>query len=204
MHDEGYIKFNSEWIEGPAVSWHKIQTMNQWRQLLFAEGLIGAHPDGIGFGNISVRDNPAREFIITGSMTGSVRELGPDHFTRVTHVDFASNNLTCRGRIIASSESMTHAGFYEASRSINAVIHIHHAGLWNTYLNTLPTTSIDVTYGTPEMAYEIMRLLKVKDRPAKQLVVMGGHEDGVMAYGSSLGHAASTLLNCCNRLFRPE
>ena len=203
MHDEGYIKFNSEWIEAPARAWHKIQTMNDWRQVLYHAGLIGAHPDGIGYGNVSVRDAPNSEFIITGSMTGNIRKLGPEHFTRVIDYNFKANHLTCKGPVTASSESLTHAAFYEASRAINAVIHVHHAGLWNTYRDELPTTSPEVTYGTPEMAYEIIDLLRDKKCPAKQLVIMGGHEDGVLAYGNSLGHAASTLLNCCDRLFRP-
>jgi len=203
MHDEGYIKFKSDWIEAPARAWHKIRAMNEWRQVLYDAGLIGAHPDGIGYGNISVRDTPDSAFIITGSMTGHIRELGPEHFTRVLDYDFEANHLTCKGPIKASSESLTHASFYEASRSISAVIHVHHAGLWHAYRDELPTTSHDVTYGTPEMAYEIISLLRDKECPAKQLVIMGGHEDGVLAYGNSLGHAASTLLNCCDRLFRP-
>ncbi|NNE71291.1 MAG: class II aldolase/adducin family protein [Rhodothermales bacterium] len=201
--DEGYIKFDAEWERGPATPWHKLGTLNRWRRILYDAGLIGALPDGIGFGNISVRDNPPRQFVITGSTTGNVSELRPEHFTRVVDYDFDRNKLWCRGPIIASSESLTHAAFYEAQRTISAVIHVHHAGLWHKYIDRLPTTSKDVTYGTPEMAYEIMGLLRAKDRPAKQLVIMGGHQDGVLAYGQSLGQAASTLLNCCDRMFRP-
>ena len=204
VRDEGTIKFNCEWIDGPAPGWHKIRTLNEWRQLMYEAGLIGAYSDGIGFGNISIRDTPAHEFIITGSATGSLRELDPKHFTRVLDYDFDENRVRCRGPIEASSESLTHASFYEASRAINAVIHIHHNKLWHTYLSKLPTTSPDVAYGTPEMAREVSRLLKENTRPTKQLVIMGGHEDGVMAYGNSLGHAASILLNCCDRMFRPS
>ncbi len=204
VRDEGVIKFECEWIDGPAPGWHKIRTLNEWRQLMYEAGLIGAYSDGIGFGNISIRDTPAREFIITGSATGGLRELGPEHFTRVLNYDFDANRVRCKGPIQASSESLTHASFYQASRAINAVIHIHHGELWRTYLNELPTTSPDVAYGTPEMAREVSRLLKDNTRPTKQLVVMGGHEEGVMAYGNSLGHAASLLLNCCDRMFRPS
>ena len=204
VRDEGTIKFECEWIDGSAPGWHKIRTLNDWRQLMYEAGLIGAYNDGIGFGNISIRDIPGHEFIITGSATGSLRELGPEHFTRVLDYDFNNNRVRCKGPIQASSESLTHASFYEASRSINAVIHIHHGGLWRMYVNKLPTTSPDVDYGTPEMAREVSRLLKENIRPTKQLVVMGGHEDGVMAYGNSLGHAASILLNCCDRMFRPS
>jgi ribulose-5-phosphate 4-epimerase/fuculose-1-phosphate aldolase len=204
MRDEGVIKFECEWIKAPAPGWHKIQTLNEWRQLMHDAGLIGVYSDGIGFGNISIRDTPPGEFIITGSATGSIGALGPEHYTRVVDYDFDQNRVRCKGPIRASSESLTHASFYEASRSINAVIHIHHKDLWNTYINKLPTTSPEVAYGTPAMAREVSRLLRDVARPAKQLVIMGGHDEGVMAYGNSLGHAASILLNCCNRMFRPS
>jgi ribulose-5-phosphate 4-epimerase/fuculose-1-phosphate aldolase len=202
IRDEGVIKFNCEWIEGPAPGWYKIRTLNEWRQLMHKAGLIGVYSDGIGYGNISIRDTPAGEFIITGSATGNLVELRPEHFTRVISCNFDENLVRCRGPIRASSESLTHAAFYEASRSINAVIHVHHAELWRTYLDKLPTTSRDITYGTPEMAHEVFRLLKESVNPAKQLVVMGGHQEGIIAYGSSLGHAASILLNCCDGMLR--
>lgn len=207
MIDEGYIKFNAHWHEDPPPSWHKIRALNEYRQVLYDHGLIGALPDGIGFGNISVRDEPSARFLITGSTTGNHPELSPNHFTAVTSYDFEANSLTCKGPITASSESLTHAAFYEASRSIGAVIHVHHAGLWNSWLDRLPTTSIHVTYGTPEMAYEVIRLVREAQRstrPGKPLVIMGGHEDGVLAYGPTLGQATATLLTCCDQLFRPE
>ena len=191
------------WTEASAPPWHKLQALCEWRQLLHEAGLIGMYEDGIGFGNISVRDTPADEFIITGTATGGVPQLSPQHFTRVVDYDLEGNSITCRGPVKASSESLTHAAFYEASRSIQAVIHIHHRYLWDTYLNVLPTTSKEVTYGTPEMAAEVGRLLSLNaGQSGKQLVVMGGHDEGVMVYGSSLSQAASILLNCCDRIFR--
>ncbi len=204
MRDEGVIKFACKWIDGPPPGGHKLRALNEWRQLLYGQGLIGAYADGIGYGNISVRDTPSRQFIITGSGTGGLERLTSQHFTCVLDYDLEGNYVQCKGPIQASSETLTHASFYEASRSINAVIHVHHDVLWQTYRNKLPTTSSQVAYGTPEMAREVSRLLKDSDRPAKQLVIMGGHEEGVMAYGSSLGHAASILLNCCDRMFRPS
>lgn len=200
--DEGYIKFDCEWIEGAAPPWHKLSALNDWRQLMHKAGLIGMYPDGIGFGNISVRDVPLNEFIITGTATGAEPSLTRNHFTRVIDYNLDENRVTCRGPIRASSESLTHAAFYESSHSIKAVIHIHHRYLWDTYLDKLPTTSRDVAYGTPEMAYEVRRLLSLRNPRNKQLVIMGGHEEGVMAYGASISQAASILLNCCDSLFR--
>lgn len=203
MQDEGYIKFDCDWTKGPAPPWYEVESLNRWRTILVDAGLIGMLPDGIGFGNISARSTPAREFVITGSMTGGTRDLSPEQFTRVVDYDFKENRVSCRGPIIASSESLTHASLYEASRSINAVIHVHHAGLWHRYRNRLPTTDAAATYGSPEMAAEVIRLIRSQDQPRKQLIIMGGHEDGVLAYGIDLGQAAATLLTCCDRLFRP-
>ena len=176
--------------------------MCEWRKLLYDAGLIGAYRDGTGCGNVSIRDTPAHQLIITGSGTGAIRNLRPTHFTRVTDFDFAQNWVQCVGPIEASSESLTHASFYDAARAINAVIHIHHRGLWSDYVGKLPTTSGDTAYGTPEMAFEVSELLRQHPQPAKQIIVMGGHEEGVFAYGNSLGHAASILLNCCDHIFR--
>ncbi len=203
MYDEGYIKYQYDWIEAPARGWHKIRALSEWRQLMFEAGLIGAYDGEIGFGNISIRDTPAKEFIITGATTGNLKNLGPEHFTRVIDYDFGANHLTCKGPIRASSESLTHAAVYEASRAINAVIHIHNADMWHKYKDVLPTTSPEIPYGTPDMAFEVNRLVRESVRPAKQLIIMGGHEEGVLAYGDSLGKAASVLLNCCDRMFRP-
>ena len=97
MHDEGYIKFESDWTEGPSPSWYKISALAQWRQRLHEAGLIGAHTDGVGFGNISVRDSPPSQFLITGTTTGHIKELGPEHFTRIVKYDFDRNRVSCLG-----------------------------------------------------------------------------------------------------------
>lgn len=44
------------------------------------------------------------------------------------------------------------------------------------------------------MAREAPRLLKENAWPTNQLVVMGGHKEGVMAYGTSLGGRRSAEL----------
>jgi len=54
------------------------------------------------------------------------------------------------------------------------------------------TTGKDATYGTPEMAYEITRL--IKNNPFKNLIIMAGHEEGIISYGRSLKGAADEIL----------
>jgi ribulose-5-phosphate 4-epimerase/fuculose-1-phosphate aldolase len=195
MRDEGYIKFECDCEAEHPPSWHEVRALNMWRERLFDLGLIGAYPDGVGFGNVSVRCTNPTEFIITASGTGAIRKLKRSHYTRVVGYDLSANYVDCRGPAKPSSESLTHAAFYDASHTIQAVIHVHHAEFWNRFVDELPTTSRDVTYGTPEMAIEISRLLSEQVHHEKQICVMGGHEDGIMAYGDSISHAASVLLS---------
>jgi ribulose-5-phosphate 4-epimerase/fuculose-1-phosphate aldolase len=195
MLDEGYVKFMSRWIAADPLPAEAIADLKRWRDRLRANGLIGVYPDGVGFGNVSVRssDNP-EHFIITGTQTGEVLELEPRHVTTVIEVDIDRNSLTCAGPIEASSESMTHAAFYRCDRSIGAVIHVHHLPTWNALRDHVSTTRADVPYGTPEMAREIGRLYHQSDLRREGIVIMAGHREGIIAFGKDLDEAGSILM----------
>ena len=60
---------------------------------------------------------------------------------------------------------------------------MHTDGLWATLLDRAPATSKSVAYGTPEMAYEIMRLFKGTDLRSRKILVMAGHEGGIATFG---------------------
>jgi len=190
-YDEGYIKFNLEWKEQsfdfPVPLFHSIQT---WRQKLFDLNLIGAYPNGIGFGNLSIRYHQ-NQFIITGSATGNFKQLTKRHYALVKNFDLDKNTLCAIGATKASSESLSHAAIYQANQEVNAVIHIHHQKFWEKYIHKLPTTPQNVAFGTPEMAYEISKLVKQE----KGIIIMGGHAEGIMAYGKSLNEAGKIVLN---------
>ncbi len=112
MKDEGYIKFNCTWIKEKLPDKTIIAELNTWRQKLYDQQLIGAYPDGVGYGNISMRpENSA--FLITGIATGNIEQLTSKHYTRVTSFDVTSNAITCQEPIKASSESLTHAIIYD-------------------------------------------------------------------------------------------
>jgi len=66
--------------------------------------------------------------------------------------------------------------------------------LWRTSLDSVPTTSKEVAYGTPEMAYEIMRLFKTTDVQSRKILVMAGHEGGIVAFGKNLEEAFDILM----------
>jgi len=187
------IKFNCNWIESQPLDASQIEKLNKWREKLYGLELIGESPDGIGYGNMSVRSKE-NTFIITGATTGKIKDLTSQHYTSVTEYDFKNNSLTTAGPIKASSESLTHAMIYECDADVNAVFHVHNKILWKHLLETLPSTHADVAYGTPEMALEIERLFRESDLAEHKIFAMGGHEDGVIAFGRSCEEAGSVLM----------
>jgi hypothetical protein len=132
IDEEGVIKFDLYHQEAP-LAWDGLLTeLNVWRNLLFELGLTGQDPSrygGLGYGNVSIRAAKA-EFIISGSQTGGIRELGDAHYVLVTHADSERNRIESMGPIRPSSESMTHAAAYAAYPWIQCVLHVHHPSIW--------------------------------------------------------------------------
>jgi ribulose-5-phosphate 4-epimerase/fuculose-1-phosphate aldolase len=213
--DEGYIKYQCNWINTSSISRDEIRELNRWREKLYQLNLIGQYDNGIGFGNISIRDaentalatessraqhNQSTHFIISGTTTGSIAHLTEKHYTRVIAFDWDKNSVTCVGLIKASSEALTHAAVYVANPQVNAVIHVHHRQLWQQLIDRVGTTQKNCAYGTPEMAKEIIRLCQERRVKEQKIIVMSGHEEGIITFGNSLDEAGNILLNYYNRL----
>ncbi|RMG71596.1 MAG: class II aldolase/adducin family protein [Bacteroidetes bacterium] len=196
MYGEGYTKYHCEWEAGKPLPASAVSELNHWRGEMYRRHWIGYdEAQAVGFGNISRRQAPGSgAFIISGTQTGHLALLGPEHYTLVTRADIAHNRLHCRGPVQASSESLTHAAVYALPEAYAAVIHIHHLGLWEAWYDRLPTTAAEVPYGTPEMAREIQRLHAETDLPTRQVCVMGGHREGLLSFGHSLEAAAQALI----------
>lgn len=192
--EEGYIKFRAKWEKSPPLPLRFIKDLNPWRDLLYAKGLIGAYENGVGFGNLSQRFGKTMNFIISGSGTGKLDHLKAEHYALVTHIDIDQNKLTCSGPVIASSESMSHGVIYRHCPSVTGVIHVHNGPLWKKLLHKVPTTDRKAPYGTPEMAYEIIRLLETTDLGSEKIFVMEGHEEGIFTFGDTLEEAGHVLL----------
>ena len=187
---EGYIKFQCiREVSEPNVDTVSLNEMNRCRSELMHLRMIGIYPSGVGFGNISFRITGEDEFMISGSATGALSLLDGSTIARVTRCDISQNKVWCRGFIDASSESMSHAAVYRHHTSIGAVVHIHHAQLWERLIDRLPTTSKAVPYGTAAMSAEIARLLVQYQLQESGLLVMGGHEEGLIAFAPTLGEA---------------
>jgi L-ribulose-5-phosphate 4-epimerase len=189
-----YVKFTYARTRAEIPAFDELVGLNACRRRLRALRVIGVDSNGIGFGNLSVRDGETNNFYITGSATGGQPELMAADRVRVVAYDFASNWLRYEGAAIPSSESLTHAAIYESDPSTSAVIHCHDSVLWAALLDRAPTTSKAVAYGTPEMAYEIIRLFKGTDVRSRKIFVMAGHEGGILTFGKDHHEALAVLM----------
>ncbi len=193
--DEGYIKYDSRWTDGPAPDRALTAELDRWRAPLHAAGLIGHYDDlGVGYGNLSVRTETPGQFVISGTQTGHLAHTTADDYALVTKTDIDANTVWSTGPVRASSEAMTHAAIYALSDAVEAIVHVHDGALWNRYRDVLPTTDPDVAYGTPAMAAEFSRLWSTGRFRNDGLAVMAGHEDGIVSIGRNLKEAATRVL----------
>jgi L-ribulose-5-phosphate 4-epimerase len=191
--DEGYIKFSCEWKKtnsAVACSQQLLAARDKMHDLKFI-GFDEHHQ--VGYGNISERAQ-GNQFIISGTQTGHIYPINPLDFTLITAFDIDANKVHCEGPAQASSETMTHAALYKALPETNTIIHIHSKVIWRKLLETDLKTAEEVPYGTPEMAYEIKRLLAQENVIEQRILAMAGHEDGVITFGKTFEEAMKPIL----------
>ena len=188
-----YVKFTHERTGTEIAPFDRLTELNECRRKLRELHLIGVDSNGIGFGNLSIRDGATCNFYITGSATGGLAELTLADCVRIVAHDFEQNWLRYQGNAIPSSESLTHAAIYESDPVASAVIHCHDSVLWARLLGRVPTTTPVAAYGTPQMAYEIIRLFCVGDVRTRQIFVMAGHEGGIVTFGKNFEDAFDIL-----------
>lgn len=201
MSGEGYIKFDCRLTKtGQVIPDALYGVLTTWRNQLYSRDLLGADEWGIGFGNLSARKGNTRQFYISGSTTGRFRFAEPGHYVLVTAYSFVRNSVACRGPVKASSESLSHAAIYEADKSIQSVIHVHHRPMWDYGLDRMPVTDPALSFGTPEIAQNISALLKNDRIRNGGILVMGGHPDGLLFFGRSPDDAGNHVLNLLERI----
>ncbi|MCW6050254.1 class II aldolase/adducin family protein [Microcoleus sp. A2-C5] len=191
--DEGVVKYRCEWQEADPLAADNIADLIDWRDRLHSWGLIGVYENGIGFGNVSVRLDNSCQFVISGTQTAHLPNLGPDFYCTVTEFNLEQNFLGCRGPVPASSESLTHAALYLHRDDVGAIIHVHNPQLWQQLLFKIPTTRKEIPYGTPQMALEMFRLFEEENLGDRKILAMAGHEDGIICFGSTLDEAGKVL-----------
>ena len=189
-----YIRFSCERVAAGISFFGGLAELNAYRRKLLDLHLIGVDSNGIAFGNLSVRDGATKNFYITGSATGGIHELTLANCAKVVAYDFERNQVRYEGSAMPSSESLTHAAIYESDATAGAIVHCHCSRLWAAVLNEVPTTSKAAEYGTPEMAYDIMQLFTRTNAQTRKIVVMAGHEGGILTFGKDLEDAFAVLI----------
>lgn len=185
-----------------------------WRQILSLTRLVGQEPskyEGAGYGNVSARIGPpgaplgSRSFLITATQTSGLSSIDLQRFAVVERYHFPHNRVKSHGRLHPSSESMTHGAIYDLGPHIRCVLHVHSPALWGRARQLrLPTSDPRVAYGTPEMAREVQRLFRETAVVERQIIAMGGHEDGILTFGRSPEEAGQVLLSELARSFELE
>jgi len=205
---EGVIRFEAVHQARPLeerVLGESVRALAAWREILARLGLLGQDParyGGLGYGNVSARLGPfgevprgRRRFLVTGTQTGDRRHVTLADFCVVEQYDLARNRVRSTGPVPPSSESLTHGALYDVAPAARAVLHAHAPEVWRQARALgLPTTRAGAQNGTPEMAVEVQRLHREGPLAALGILVMGGHEDGVLAFGGSAGEAGEILV----------
>ncbi|MDR0583953.1 MAG: class II aldolase/adducin family protein [Treponema sp.] len=195
---EGYVKYSASHIQAPAVETPYWAELNDARTRLHELGLVGINPQGIGFGNVSVRVK-GEEFLISGTATGAAPVLSPDEYCLVVSFNIDENSIISSGPIRASSESMTHGAVYRAVPSANCVIHIHSRAIFDGMLRDhYPATPPEAEYGTPEIA-RAAGACAAAQKSGGGLIVLAGHDEGVIAFGASAGKTFALIEELNNK-----
>ncbi len=189
---DGVIKYHVQHRNTKTPDFAQYTELEALRCRLFALGLIGETPDGIGYGNLSFRNQGEHEFTITATQTGKQPALKPAEYIHITDYNFDTFTVYSKGECKPSSEALSHAMIYEVHPDIQAVIHIHSKPLWQMMIATdaLATTA---EYGTAGMVQEIAELYQSRDPFKNNAFVMKGHEDGIITFGKTIQLAELTL-----------
>lgn len=210
MNDEteGVIKFQLEHVSSnalvlPESVWQDLQRCRDTANDMQVIGQDDALYDGYGFGNISVRLSD-ETFVITGTQTGHKHTLEQGDYAQVLTYSLMGNALQAQGACKPSSEAMTHAAIYDAVADAQAIIHGHHAGLWQAAKTLgLCYTGADVPYGTPQMATAMQTLIQEAVTP-QTTIVMLGHLDGFITWGSSVDDVIRSVNKLLMQLGHPS
>lgn len=198
QEQEGVTKFDLRFTPASPLPLAELRELNAWRKLLWQLELIGQNASrygGLGFGNLSRRQLSSQHFIITGTQTGHLSELDGRHYATVTAADTSANRVLAEGPIAPSSESLTHAMLYQVDTSVQFIFHVHSPVLWREADELgIPVTNPAVAYGTSAMAEEVRRLSTGTAAWRMGIFAMGGHEDGVVAFGKTAEETGIILL----------
>jgi hypothetical protein len=192
--EEGYVKYTADHRTTAAVEPPLWKELNGARTRLYDLGLIGSLPNGVGFGNVSVRVR-GDEFLISGTATGARRILSSGEYCMVNSFNIEENRVTTSGPVRASAESMSHGAVYRVCASVMCVIHVHSRKIFDAMLSGgYVSTPPEAAYGSPELALAISSLV-AETGASCGVMVLAGHDEGVLSYGVSVQEALDLILD---------
>ncbi len=212
--NEGVIQFELSHT-GVAIDAHAVNQvfcqLVAWREILARSQLVGQDPtlyQGFGYGNASVRvgrrssGRGRRSFLITGTQTSGKDHLKLSDCAVVDSYNTRANQVASHGRAEPSSEALSHAAIYDLGPHIQAVLHAHSPTIWNTAVKLrIPITDPTATYGTPAMAQAIASCYQQGLFAERQILAMGGHQDGILAFGRTVEEAGMVLIKWLGRAY---
>jgi hypothetical protein len=197
---EGVIKYKYT-LKPSKLEMAEILPIEKWRAILYRLHLVGEYlNEKVGYGNLSHRpDEKSSSFLITGSQTGHLPHLRSEHYCRVVSCNLQKMTLQAEGQIPPSSESITHFALYQANPKLKFIFHVHSKPLWQRLIDEKADSIEDgIEYGTLEMAQATSALVQDKDHG---ILVMKGHEDGIIAYGIDAQETGQELLKLYRQVF---
>jgi ribulose-5-phosphate 4-epimerase/fuculose-1-phosphate aldolase len=172
-------KFRTVFARRTVSGDERLGELLKWCRRWAARDLVG---DTIG--NLSYRT--AAGFLINRTAV-DLAAITRQEFVEVLEADIVRKQLTVAGLYEPSSESMMHAGIYEARPDVNAIFHGHSAAiLANATRLGIPVTMHEQPYGTPELVAEILVVLGKNN-----FVVMREH--GFVSIGTTMREAGERL-----------
>lgn len=198
--EEGVVKYSLKFKKTKPVSLTCKEKIETVREDLYALNLIGAYEDGIGFGNISLKEDNSDKFVITGTQTGHLACLHVEDYSLVEKVDFDTFTTYASGMSEPSSEAITHACIYALNKKIKAIIHVHNEKLWRYMLDNDYVSTSDVEYGSLEMVKDIQKIYKSHDVLKDNAFVMKGHFEGVFVFAENINAAKKDLYQIMSKM----
>jgi L-ribulose-5-phosphate 4-epimerase len=195
---EGVIKFELDHIDAPlpAELMELLGPLLGWRRVMFDLGMVGQHAvryGGLGYGNVSVRVDATGSFLVSGSQTSGLKEPTAKDFACVESFDHEAARIVSHGKVRPSSESMTHAVLYKTNPDIRCVLHAHDPVIWDNANGLgLSSTPEEVEYGTSEMVSAVQAI--ARRLGGVGVFSMGGHRDGIIAFGRNEDEAGKRLV----------
>lgn len=196
-HGEGVIQYVLHHEAGSPPDPAVVSALEAVRSDLFARGVIGRDPrryDGLGYGNLSCRAGTG--FVISGTQTGHLPVLGDKQYVTVSSWDIPRFALWSFGGVKPSSEAMTHAMLYEALPETGAILHVHAPEAWQRLQSSgFPETPAEAGYGSPAMVSAVAALASMHGWREAGVMVMAGHQDGIIAFGVDLAEGHRQLMS---------